>query len=270
VDIQLYTGKLSAETAGNISNYFYDLPTTAMRRNRHIYPSSSVSALRIVSLQQLYSRVGILPRGPFIYPRRRSGSGVVTESELVVSNRVPFTVHVVADLDSEAGLALMKEALDSLVRLLNFEGVFSSECDCFQKEDSLARISFIHNPANQESTGSHTSLLISYLVHKDLLSKLSPNKLLQALGLASVVDGDDVQTALSQEHILREISGGVALVDIDVEIFNDYMRSSRRLVRELRLDSGDHAVVVNGRVSDPFPSLLSLLSTYDLSGCWPY
>jgi UDP-glucose:glycoprotein glucosyltransferase len=223
-----------------------------------------VGALRIVSLPQLCSRVGILSHGHFIYPRRRSGSGVVAETESVVSTRVPFTVYVVADLDSEAGLALVKEALDSLVRLLNFEGIFSFECDCFQKEDSLARISFIHNPANQESTGSHTSLLISHLVHKDLLSKLSPNELLQALGLASVVDGDNVQTALSQERILREISGGIALVDLDVDVFNDYMKSSRCLVRELRLDSGDHAVVVNGRVSDLFPSLLSLLSTYDV------
>jgi hypothetical protein len=31
---------------------------------------------------------------------------------------VPFTVYIVADLDSEAGFALVKEALDSLVRLL--------------------------------------------------------------------------------------------------------------------------------------------------------
>jgi UDP-glucose:glycoprotein glucosyltransferase len=124
-DIQLYTGKLSAEIAGDdISNYFYDLPTTALRRNRHIHPSNSVDGLRIVSLQQLYSRVGILSHESFIYPRRRSTSDIVAESESVVSNRVPFTVSVVADLDSEAGLGLVKEALDSLVRLLKFQRRF--------------------------------------------------------------------------------------------------------------------------------------------------
>lgn len=107
-------------------------------------------------------------------------------------------------------------------------------------------------------------MLISYLDHKNLLSKLSPNNLLQALGLVSVVDGDDVQTVLSQERILREISGGVALVNLDVEIFNHYMRSSRRLVRELGLNSGDHAVIVNGRVSGFILLPVSLLLMHDV------
>jgi UDP-glucose:glycoprotein glucosyltransferase len=103
---------------------------------------------------------------------------------------------------------------------------------------------------------------MSHLLQKDLLPKLSPDQLLQALGLASVVvDGDIVQTVLSQERTLREITGGVALADIDSEVFNNYMRSSRLLVRELRLGSGDHAVIVNGRVSHLFP-IVSVL-TFD-------
>jgi UDP-glucose:glycoprotein glucosyltransferase len=128
---------------------------------------------------------------------------------------------------------------------------------CIQQEDSPARISFIHNPTNQEeSARPRTSLLMSHLLHNDLLSKISPYQLLQALGLSPVsVDGDVVQTVLSQERILHEITGGVALADLDVRAFNDYVRSSRLLVRELRLSKGDHAVIMNGRVSFFFAPL---------------
>jgi len=113
--IQLYTGELSEEKANIISTYFYDLPTTALRRNRHLHPSG---ALRFVDLPDLFSRVGIHSHKSFIYPHRHSGSGADGESESVRTTHVPFTVYIVADLDSEAGFALVKEALDSLVRLL--------------------------------------------------------------------------------------------------------------------------------------------------------
>jgi UDP-glucose:glycoprotein glucosyltransferase len=101
-----------------ISTHFYDLPTTHIRRNRHIYPSGSAGSLRIVNFVDLFSQVGILSHGPFIYPPRHPKLDAEGENELVEPPRVPFTVYVVADLDSEAGLALVKEALDSMVRVL--------------------------------------------------------------------------------------------------------------------------------------------------------
>ena len=95
---------------------------------------------------------------------------------------------------------------------------------------------------------------MAHLLHNDLLSKISHNQLLQALGLPAVaVDGGARQTILSQERTLREIIGEGALADLDVEVYNDYVQSSRLLVRELRLDSGDHAVIMNGRVSYLYP-----------------
>jgi UDP-glucose:glycoprotein glucosyltransferase len=105
---------------------------------------------------------------------------------------------------------------------------------------------------------------MSYLIQNDLLSQLSPDQLLQALGFASVIVDHDVgQTVLSQEHTLRAITGGVELAEADPEVFNDYLRSSRLLVRELRLKSGDQALIVNGRVSRIIPSHVSLISMSD-------
>jgi UDP-glucose:glycoprotein glucosyltransferase len=118
VNVQLYTGELPEESPETLSTYFYDLPTTSIRRNRHIFPSGS--ALRIVNLPELFSRIGIHSYGPFIYPFRRSRSPVEGESKTVETARVHFTVYVVADLDSEEGLALVKEALGSMVHTLLF------------------------------------------------------------------------------------------------------------------------------------------------------
>lgn len=95
---------------------------------------------------------------------------------------------------------------------------------------------------------------MAHLLHNDLLSKISHNQLLQALGLSAVaVDEGARQTILSRERTLREIIGEGALADLDVKVYNDYVQSSRLLVRELRLDSGDRAVIMNGRVSYLYP-----------------
>ena len=91
---------------------------------------------------------------------------------------------------------------------------------------------------------------MSHLLQNDLLSRVSADQLLRALGLSSMaVVNDVVQTVLSQERTLREITGGLSLADLDPKVFDDYVRSSRLLIRELRLSSGDQALIVNGRVS---------------------
>src|SRR6267154_935913 len=92
-NIQLYSGELTENTTDTISTYFYDLPTTETRRNRHIYPSGSSSALRIVNLPEAFSRLGIRWHEQFIYPDKRP----TAESEPVESARVSFTIFVVAD-----------------------------------------------------------------------------------------------------------------------------------------------------------------------------
>lgn len=94
------------------------------------------------------------------------------------------------------------------------------------------------------------SLLLSHLLQGDRLSEISPKKLLQALGLNSAaVDVEMAQTFLSPEHSLRQITNGIALADMSLEIHKEYIRSCRLLTRELHLQSGEQYIIVNGRVS---------------------
>jgi len=82
-----------------------------MRRNKYIHPAG---ALRIVNLPELFAR------SPFIYSGGDRRLGADGASESVSLARVPFTIYIVADLDSETGLALVKEALESIVSVFIF------------------------------------------------------------------------------------------------------------------------------------------------------
>ena len=97
----MYSGELAGDIAEGISTYFYDLPTANVRRNQHIYPRTGPGGLKF------FSAPDFLP-GAFVYPPSRDAAE---------AHRVSFTILVVADLESEAGLALVKEALDSAVSI---------------------------------------------------------------------------------------------------------------------------------------------------------
>lgn len=89
-----------------MATHFYDLPNTVLRRNKHTHPSLS-NPLRFVNAPALFSRAGLLAAESFIYPPLATAGDAMGD--------VPFTTYIVADLDSDAGLALVKEALDSMV-----------------------------------------------------------------------------------------------------------------------------------------------------------
>lgn len=66
--LQLYSGTL-ADDIPDISVYFYDLPTSAKRRNKHVYPPSTPGSLRIVNLPDIFARTEFFPQhGSFISP----------------------------------------------------------------------------------------------------------------------------------------------------------------------------------------------------------
>lgn len=88
-----------------MSTFFYDLPTTLARRTRYTHPSPS-NPLRFVNGNG--NAPGLFPEA-FVYPPSEE-------------TKVPFTVYVVADLDSEAGLGLVKEVLESVVSASGFGG----------------------------------------------------------------------------------------------------------------------------------------------------
>ncbi|CAK5263114.1 unnamed protein product [Mycena citricolor] len=210
---ELYNGKITEETAQHISTYFYDQPTTSLRRNKYIFPETAV---RIFNLPDTFRRTGFkdLP-GSFVYP---------AETEML-----PLTVYVVADLDSEGGLDLVKEALQSF------------------DENSKMRLSFIHNPSTVEldpSVRPPKSWLLSHLVVKNLLSKATPAKLLQALEPGLVIQSDGTQTA-------DELTSGADFS------WDEYVRSvngGRLVLRELELAPGQQIVIVNGRIVGPIAS----------------
>jgi UDP-glucose:glycoprotein glucosyltransferase len=66
--IQVYSGVITDADAENIENYFYDLPTTMKRRNRHVVPVGN-GGVRVASLPTLHQQAGLnASPAMFIYP----------------------------------------------------------------------------------------------------------------------------------------------------------------------------------------------------------
>ncbi|KAF8155695.1 UDP-glucose:glycoprotein glucosyltransferase-domain-containing protein [Crassisporium funariophilum] len=228
---KVYEGSLSDETKGEtMGTYFYDLPTTSKRRNRYIFPSN-VAGLRIVNLHELFDKTGFrhsLSAASYIYPED--------------SNSVPHSLFIIADLDSEAGVNLIKEALLSII------------------PGSRTRLSFIHNPTSPSSYTSDKSprSLTSWLFfHVHVRQHFhfgspptNPATLLAALGVETpVVAGDEgsTQTPLTQAEALAASIGD----DVKPEKYADFVKASRLVARELGILPGQSALLVNGRIVGP-------------------
>ena len=71
VQLKVYKGELTDEEhADGMATYFYDLPTTAKRRNAYVHPSSAKAGdLRIFALPDLVEANGLgSSPGAFVYP----------------------------------------------------------------------------------------------------------------------------------------------------------------------------------------------------------
>ncbi|KAF8905183.1 glycosyltransferase family 24 protein [Gymnopilus junonius] len=236
---KIYSGVLSDENKPeSMSNYFYDLPTTSKRRNVYMFPPGGSKDVQIVSLPEVFAktRFRVSPQ-TYLYP---------TAAESVYES-----LYIVTDLDTQDGLALIKEAISSLT------------------SDSKTRVSFIHNPTIIQSPESGTrppaSWLIAHLHIRGLLSQATPSQLISALGLEisaatapEIVVKEEVQTALKEnadnDLVFKQLTGGAGLHDILAEEYADYVKESKNVARELRLQPGQTAVVVNGRVVGPIPA----------------
>ncbi|KAJ6586424.1 glycosyltransferase family 24 protein [Mycena vulgaris] len=215
----LYGGKISDETTGSIATYFYDLPTSSLRRNRYIFPASG--DLRVVDVPDLFRRTGFrVTPSTFVYPAE--------------TPQIALTMYVVADFDTEAGLGLLKEALLSI------------------DDESKSRVSFVHNPSTLDAADPTVrppvSWLLSHLLARNLLSKASSSRLLRALGLeAPVSPSEGTQIPLSTD----DLTEGVGIAGYSSDDYATFVRSSRLVARELQLVPGQQAVVINGRVIGP-------------------
>ncbi|KAI0063832.1 hypothetical protein BV25DRAFT_1801498 [Artomyces pyxidatus] len=237
----VYDGSITEETIGDISMYFYDLPTTLARRNRHIVPPSNGDGARVVNIGEVLQKADFrTSSSSFLYPE---------------SVKVPMTLYVIADLDSEDGLSMVQAALT------------------FGSPSSRSRVAFIHNPSSAPDiveTSTRMSSLISHLMFKRLVSKISSHNLLRALGLHMTVDQSE-QTVLGADISLNDIMGGVDVKDVDLVDYAKYVRTSGQVVQELGLEPGEIALILNGRVIGPiesgeFPAEdLQLLENYEYS-----
>jgi hypothetical protein len=144
------------------------------------------------------------------------------------------TFHVVADLDSEAGIRFVKEALEFV-------------------PDSKSRVTFVHNPANvgelPAPEQAPSSWLFSHLISKNLLSKQSKTAILRALGISQTETDEKSQKPLSATEYFSLATGGLALRDLDSDKYADYVEASTQLSRDLKLAPGSNGLIVNGRVS---------------------
>ncbi|KAI0715904.1 glycosyltransferase family 24 protein [Cerioporus squamosus] len=214
----VYKNELTDED--DVSNYFYDLPTTAKRRNMYIHPTPKSGSLRIFSLPDLIERNGLKSSaGSFLYP---------AESE-----QVPLTTYVVADFDNEESQQLVKAALLSLT------------------PGSLSRLSFIHNPtsvspASKSDDFASPSRFLAQLVSWDLLSRFTPEQLLNALGFGDVEVSSESST--QERFSLNDIVGTEVFTG---EEYEKYLTACRLVARQLELKPGEQALIVNGRVVGP-------------------
>ncbi|EKM57416.1 glycosyltransferase family 24 protein [Phanerochaete carnosa HHB-10118-sp] len=167
---QLLAGALTDDDAEHIATYFYDLPTTAARRNRYIYPSGKNSEL-VLNVPELLAKASFSSgQDAFVYPPGEA--------------QVSLTTLIIADLDSEEGLALAKEALMAM------------------EEDSPARVSFVHNPSNSTARAS-TSAFLGHLGEQVVLS--AGGGIDEILDGASLAALDDDPFVRASRFLLREL-----------------------------------------------------------------
>ena len=104
--------------ADNIENYFYGLPTTMKRRNRHVVPAGNGDGVRVASLPTLHKQAGLSTSlAMFIYPRKAISNSLKSLADGdAVSEQVPLSIYVIADLDTEDGLSTVRAALAFSVR----------------------------------------------------------------------------------------------------------------------------------------------------------
>ncbi|OSX61274.1 glycosyltransferase family 24 protein [Postia placenta MAD-698-R-SB12] len=238
---KIATGKLTDEELPNISTYFYDQPTSAKRRNAYIYPSGKTDDLQIFSLLDLVGKNG--------FPRQSESFVYPPESE-----RVSLTTYIVADFDTKEGISLVKEVLTAVT------------------SSYPSRVSFIHNPANLTKAPSTvetaSSSLLAQLICQGILHHVPPSRLVETLGLEDAsADEQSSQVVLPAAGSLDDILHEGTLSNKE---YDDYVRSSRLIVRDLKLEPGEQALIVNGRVVGPFEPEefvaedLGALATYEM------
>ena len=127
----------------------------------------------------------------------------------------------------------------------------------FQKLESSARLSFIHNPigvdADKQPAHRHISPITSYLVSNSLFTQISAEDFAVHLNAHSEVPDEAAsQTILSGNSAVYQLlkdSGHAVESLAESEAYKDFCSKGLVLSKEFGLKPGDAAILVNGRVS---------------------
>ena len=179
-----------------------------------------------------------------------------TERFLIAErNDTPFvTSYIVADFDTEDGLDLLRETVESLVyHPCRPHSVCPTRLRHFKGPDSPTRIGFLHNPYNIDDVDvvqPTVSSLLSHLHTQGLFTSISPSELLTAVGFAPQPPiENESQTVLTQESVIEKLTNGNSVKGDTRKGYHDYVISSSLVAREIGLRPGQQALIVNGRVS---------------------
>ncbi|KAI0090064.1 glycosyltransferase family 24 protein [Irpex rosettiformis] len=220
---KVYLGVIGDEESERMATYFYDLPSTSKRRNRFIYPaakSNGIGGLHIVNLMDLYQSSQFpISSGSFLHPPG--------------SLRLNASTFVVADFNSDDGVALLKEVLQSM------------------NSNTQSRYTFVHNPSI-DSLGVEPTLasVLGSLITTSSLKQVAPAQILEAIATGTLDKREDGQTVFRLESVSNSITG--VLSELDGMEYERYIRASSAVVGMLKLAPGEQALVVNGRVVGPF------------------
>ncbi|KAM6503198.1 glycosyltransferase family 24 protein [Amanita muscaria] len=232
----IYQGTLTDENNPDMANWFYDQPGVSKRRNTYIIPSVGFGPsesgggrpLRLVSLPQVFEKTGFQwekVKGGFVYP---PGKGAL-----------PFSTFVVADLDSEEGLELVKEALKSL------------------DQEAKMRVLFVHNPSSDvkkrvDRVSPRSEILAKLVMTGRMLeSTVTSQALAIVLGIDIEYEVQELSTDETQVPLGESAVDLLAVDKIDEKTYGEYTKASRLLARELGFGPGESGVVINGRVIGP-------------------
>lgn len=118
--VQIHLGTLSSDIA-DISVHFYDLPESHRRRNKLVYPPGKLSNAQLTSLPQLFEGTSFKAEAGSYLQRRKISLGLdrgpFAEGFLIAELKdTPLvTSYAIADFDTEDGLDLLREIVESLV-----------------------------------------------------------------------------------------------------------------------------------------------------------
>ncbi|CCO31204.1 UDP-glucose:glycoprotein glucosyltransferase [Rhizoctonia solani AG-1 IB] len=228
---QLYTGALVDAPETDVSVFMYDLPTTAKRRNKFIYPSGN---LRIYALENLSNSAGAakLLDDSFVYP---TGEHVT-----------PVTILVVGDMDNEETLTLAIEGLRGM------------------SDDAKYRLGFIHtlsvDPSDLPSTQQPlVSPMLARLAATGNYADFPPSELAQILEEAKQLVASAAVLNVQDNPVLINLNNrltGITNEGVDFEQLKLTNAAGNALAKNIGLKSGERALVINGRVSNDFASKL--------------